>query len=108
MGIMEGIVGKSELNTLNLVSKESYDLQISEKKKFLRGKKEWFIKLGYGNPAKNNTTTNIPKDQYNKKQYHFLVKTPPTLQLDKSQNNLVKELVGLARLSIEQKQFEKD
>ena len=38
-----------------------------------------------------------------------MVKTPPTLWLDKSQMNLViKELVGLAWLSIEQKQFEKD
>jgi hypothetical protein len=108
-GIMEGIVRKSELISLNLLSKESYDLQISEKKKFPRAKKEWFIKLGYDNKAENHTTTRtIPKDQYKKKVHHFLVKTPPTLRLDKSQTNLVKELVGLARLSIEQKQLESD
>jgi hypothetical protein len=106
LGIMEGIVGKSQLNTFHLLSKESYDQQISEKKKSLRAKKEWFIKLGYAN--ENNMKTNIPKDQYKKKQFHFLVKTPPTLRLDKSQTNLVKELVRLARLSIEQKQLERD
>ena len=71
-GIMEGLVGKSELNTFHLLSKESYDLQISKKKKFLRAKKEWFIKLGYYDRAENNTTTStIPKDQYNKKRYNF-------------------------------------
>jgi hypothetical protein len=110
IGIMEGIVGKSELNTFNLLSKESYDLQITEKKKFLRAKKEWFIKLGHNNQSEISarTSKNIPKDQYNKKRYHFLVVTPPTLRLNKSQTNLVKELLDLARLSTEQKQFEKD
>ena len=36
------------------------------------------------------------------------MKTPPTLRLDKTQQNLVKELIGLARLSIEQKQFQNE
>ncbi len=86
---MEQIAGKSELNTFNVLSKEWYDQQIREKKKFIRAKREWFIKLGYDKKAENSTTT-IPKDQYNKKRYHFLVKTPPTLRLDKTQQNLVK------------------
>ena len=86
---MEQIAGKLELNTFNVLSKECYDQQLREKKKFKRAKREWFIKLGYDKKAKNSTTT-ISKDQYNKKRYHFLVKTLPTLRLEKTQQNLVK------------------
>ena len=46
---MEQIAGKSELNTFNVLSKESYNQQISKKKKLITAKKKWLIKLGYGN-----------------------------------------------------------
>jgi hypothetical protein len=107
IGTMEPIAGKSELNMFNVLSKESYEEQVIQKKKAITPKKQWFIKLGCNNQAKNFMKT-IPKDQYTNKWYHFLVKTPSTSQLDKSQKNMVKELVGLAWFSIEQKQLTKD
>jgi predicted KAP-like P-loop ATPase len=76
---MELIAGNSELNTFNVLSKESYEQQVMQKKESMIPKKEWFIKFGYNNQAKNHMKT-IPKDQCNKKkQCHFVVKTPPTL-----------------------------